>query len=162
MVGIFFMPFFENTASPFPWDNEEVFSVTDIQRKKIEEMRSAGFGYSVIAVETGLSKDSVKAYCRSHALGGIKADSSSGDVSFGTCPICGKKFVQNPTRKEKKFCSDSCRMKWWNSHPELVQRKTLHFLICEHCGQSFSSKNPRQKYCSRPCYTSARTEAHNG
>ena len=136
--------------------------MTNIQRRKIEEMRSAGCGYSVIADETGLSKDSIKAYCRKHDLGGVKRNGLFGDVSFGTCLSCGRKFWQNPTRKEKKFCSDPCRMKWWNAHPELVHRKNMHTLICSYCGQQFSSKNPLQKYCTRVCYARSRKEVQNG
>ena len=136
--------------------------MTNIQKEKIKEMRSAGCGYSVIAAETGLSKDSVKAYCRSHNLGGVKSYVESHNVSHGTCLVCGRKFIQNPTRKEKKFCSDSCQMKWWNSHPELVNRRNMYSLVCGYCGQTFFSKNPNQKFCTRLCYANAKKEMQNG
>lgn len=32
------------------------------------------------------------------------------------CLCCGKEVVQPGGRKEKKFCSDKCRNKWWNSN----------------------------------------------
>ena len=133
--------------------------MNDTQRMRIEEMRGEGIGYSVIAIETGLSKDSVKAYCRTHNLGGVKDIKKVGISASKKCMCCGKPVVQIPTRKPKKFCSDECRMKWWNSHPEMVKRKNIAHLVCALCGESFESKNPAQIYCSRDCYAKARKKA---
>lgn len=131
--------------------------MTDYQRQKIKEMREQGIGYSGIACEVGLSKDSVKAYCRNHGLGGVKEQTKiSADKK---CLYCGKTVRQIPTRKTKKFCSDKCHMKWWNEHPELVKRKNLNSLVCEYCGADFKSKNPLQKFCSCSCYANSRKKA---
>lgn len=71
--------------------------------------------------------------------------------------MCGAALMQIPHRKPKKFCSDKCRMAWWNSHQELVNRKAIYHLACAHCGQSFDSYgNKNRKYCSRRCYDDAR------
>ena len=135
--------------------------MNDIQRAKIEEMRKEGVGYSGIAIEIGLSKDSVRAYCRKHGLGGVADNKSIGISIKNRCLCCGKAVRQIPTRKEKKFCSDKCRMKWWNSHPEMIKRKNLAQLVCEYCGSDFESKNPAQKYCSRDCYALVRKKVKN-
>ena len=73
------------------------------------------------------------------------------------CMTCGA-FVAQPTgRREKKFCSDKCRMAWWNSHPEAINKKAYYTLVCEECGKEFESYgNNRRKYCCRNCYLNAR------
>ena len=48
--------------------------MTNEQRIRIRELRAQGFGYTSIAKAVGLSKDSVKAFCRNHGLAGIKAE----------------------------------------------------------------------------------------
>lgn len=55
--------------------------------------------------------------------------------------------------KEKIFCSDNCRMKWWNSHQELVNRKAEYVFVCRNCGKLFTAYgNKERKYCSHSCY----------
>ena len=51
--------------------------MTNEQREKITALRHQGFGYTAVANSVGLSKDSVKAYCRSHGLAGEKAENHS-------------------------------------------------------------------------------------
>lgn len=136
--------------------------MTNEQRNKITELRQNNICYTAIALITGLSKDSVKSYCRLHNLAGVRAENKMVNSTVKSCLFCGKKILQNPTRKEKKFCSDKCRMKWWNSNTEFVRRKKLANLVCQYCGQIFTSKNATQKYCSRKCYAKARKEqSHN-
>ena len=69
------------------------------------------------------------------------------------CLCCGIPVVQNPGRKEKKFCSDRCRAKWWNTHPELSENRTWQDIECLNCGRVFKvyGKTPR-KYCCHACY----------
>ena len=31
-----------------------------------------------------------------------------------SCPQCGNKFDEKTGRRPKKFCSDECKVKWWN------------------------------------------------
>ena len=64
---------------------------------------------------------------------------------------------QNPGRKKKRFCSDSCRMKWWNSHMDKVKRKAIYEFTCLHCGRTFTAYgNSGRKYCSHDCYIEER------
>ena len=113
---------------------------------EILELRRQGLGYKTIAAITGYSVNTVKSTCRRHQVPNEKV-----------CLQCGAKLDQTPHRKEKKFCSDKCRMAWWNSHPERVTRKAFYHLVCAHCGQPFESYgNQKRKYCSRRCYDDAR------
>ena len=47
--------------------------MTNEQRERITALRHQGQGYATIANAVGLSKDSVKAFCRNHGLAGVKA-----------------------------------------------------------------------------------------
>ena len=71
----------------------------------------------------------------------------------GVCNCCGKPVAQNPGRKEKKFCSDACRTRWWNSHLDLVKRKAIYHFTCPTCGREFTAYgNAHRKYCSHTGY----------
>ena len=136
----------------------EVNFMTNEQRERITTMRQNGCGYTTIAKAVGLTKDNVKAYCRAHNLGGIKADSNariSPEQDF--CLYCGKSLQQSYGRKKIKFCSSNCRQQWWNAHPEQVRRKAIYTFTCAHCGKSFTAYgNAGRKYCSHSCYISDR------
>ena len=136
----------------------EELSVTNEQREKITALRHQGFGYTAIANSVGLSKDSVKAYCRTHGLAGEKADSHTlAEIPTQLCQNCGKMLVQLPGRKTKKFCSPECRTTWWNAHPEAVKQKAVYTFTCPECGKEFTAYgNAKRKYCSHDCYITAR------
>lgn len=122
--------------------------MTTAQKQKITEMAANGAGYAIISETIGVPKETVRSFCRYHGL-------TAEDKERRFCRYCGKPVVSLPHRKERKFCSDVCRLAWWNSHPELVKRRNLHECVCLSCGVSFGSKNPSQKYCSRACYGAA-------
>lgn len=132
--------------------------MTNEQRGKITALRHQGFGYTAIANSVGLSKDSVKAYCRSHGLAGEKAESHSlAEVPTQLCLNCGKTLIQFPRRKQKKFCCPECRTAWWNAHPDAVKQKAVYTFICPECGKEFTAYgNAKRKYCSHVCYIAAR------
>ena len=73
------------------------------------------------------------------------------------CRSCGKAIENVPKRKPRQFCSDACRMKWWNAHPDEVKRKAYYTFTCPHCGRQFESYgNDHRKYCSRGCSAAGR------
>ena len=113
----------------------------------INNMRLEGHSPSVIAAKLGLSAGTVRSHIHRHPnIPGAKA-----------CKNCGKPLMQPKGRREKKFCSDSCRMAWWNSHQEDVNRKAYYELVCQHCGKEFESYgNKNRKYCCRACYVASR------
>ena len=132
--------------------------MTNEQRKKIQELRGHGYGYATIAGAIGLSKDSVKAFCRKNNLGGVVAETNARiDLTCGVCLNCGKQLQQAPGRKKIKFCSAGCRQQWWNAHPEAVQQKAVYAFTCARCGKTFTAYgNAERKYCSHACYIAAR------
>ena len=132
--------------------------MTNEQRMKIADLRHQGYGYTAIANAVGLSKDSVKAYCRNHGLAGVKAETNSPvEITTDTCLNCGAALTHVSGAKRKKFCCPDCRQAWWNAHPEQVKRKAIYQFTCASCGKPFTAYgNAGRKYCSHACYIAGR------
>lgn len=123
--------------------------MTDEQKKKLIALRRDGVGYGQIAVAVNISINTVKSFCRRHGLV-TKAVAS-------VCEQCGRPIEQNPGRKRKRFCSDACRNKWWNSHLDLVKRKAVYTFTCPACGKKFIVYgNSHRKFCSHAYYIAYR------
>ena len=135
--------------------------MTNQQKDQITALRSQRFGYATIAKAVGLKKDTVVAYCRKIGLTGTKAtDNSRIDLDADFCLQCGALLTQTPGRKRIKFCSDKCRMTWWNSHRNLVNRKAYQTVVCGNCGTAFQVYgNVPRKFCSRACSAASRRKA---
>ena len=65
----------------------------------ITNMRLEGHSPSVIAAKLGLSPSTVRSHIHRHQH--VRDEKS--------CKHCGNPLVQTKGRREKKFCSDSCR-----------------------------------------------------
>ena len=108
------------TRSPRPFSNLE--SAKDLTRppgqkgnamrlytqNQIKNLALKGYGYKRIADILEISPNTVKSHLRRHP----PTDGMS------VCQFCGKPIEQNPGRKEKKYCSDKCRMAYWNSQKQ--------------------------------------------
>lgn len=124
--------------------------MTDDDKRQITVLRRDGLGYGKIAQQTGVSMNTVKSFCRRNNLT-FSTDGKS------VCECCGKSIAQNPGRKRKRFCSDACRNKWWNSHLDLVKRKAVYTFTCPACGKKFTVYgNSHRKFCSHACYIAYR------
>lgn len=124
--------------------------MTAEQKQQICSMRSQGIGYVKIGEALGISDNTVRSFCRRKALGKAAKNTIS-------CQQCGKPIKVIPKRKPKRFCSDSCRNAWWNSHLNYVNRRAVYEFTCAYCGESFSAYgNKARKYCSHGCYVADR------
>ncbi|MCM1497130.1 MAG: helix-turn-helix domain-containing protein [Clostridium sp.] len=120
--------------------------MTAEEKARIITLRSNGATYSEIAEKLKLSINTVKSFYR-------RCGNNLKETASLFCKCCGKPIEQPKGAREKKFCSDMCRMKWWNSHRDEVNKKAVYDFRCVCCGKSFKaygSKN--RKYCSRQCY----------
>ena len=123
-----------------------------IQRERIAVLRSSGNSYAVIAAALGISENTVKSYCRRN-----RDEVEPESVPTGVCAHCGSAMAHTPGAKKKRFCSDHCRMTWWNAHPEAVTRKAVYAFVCPACGAAFQSYgNAYRIYCSRACSSAVR------
>lgn len=115
------------------------------KKNEIARLQNEGLGYKKISDALGLPINTIKSFCYRNPI-------KSKQVKH-FCKQCGVEIVQQPNRKEKKFCSDACRMKWWNSRLEQVNHKVVNQLICPSCCKRFESYGKRiRKFCSRACY----------
>ena len=122
--------------------------MTEGERSCIIALQYKGYGYKRIAAETGLSQNTVKSFCARHP---VQIEELSG--SNVLCRNCRTPLEQTPHKRRRLFCSDACRMAWWNAHPERVQRKAYYTLTCRNCGKQFESYgNSHRVFCSRDCY----------
>ena len=85
-------------------ESEDSGMMSKHTHKEIERMRMDGYGPTRIARELGLSINTVKSHIRRHP--GMK------NTVF--CLQCGRAVPQTPGRKQKKFCSNKCRSRYWN------------------------------------------------
>lgn len=121
--------------------------MTNEEKRKVIAYRKQGMGYKKIANIIGVTESAVKGFCKRQTF--VENDVTSEIV----CRSCGVSVEQIPGRKEKKFCSDRCRMKWWNSHMELVNRKANYEFTCPNCKKHFVCYgNKNRKYCCHDCY----------
>lgn len=135
--------------------------MNDMQKSQIAAMRADGVGYVKIAKALGLSENTVKSFCRRNSLTDVEAAHSAPVTENADkahfCPCCGKPVEQTAGRKEKKFCSDKCRMEWWNTHRDEVRHRNGREIVCPGCGKTFEAYGGSdRKYCSHECYITDR------
>lgn len=131
--------------------------MTSEQRARITVLRCQGKSYMQISRTLGIPKDTVSTFCRRNGLSG------TADKSTVLCKQCGRPIKLTPKCRPKKFCSDACRVMWWNSHPDRVNRKAVYHFVCAYCGEAFSAYgNAGRKYCSHACYISDRFGKERG
>ena len=141
------------TACQSPY-REEVLTVTEEQKEKIIRFRGMGHGYGNIGKELGISKDTVKSFCRRNRL--TRADiQATGQED--RCRECGAGIRQRPKMKKRVFCCRACREKWWAEHPERIAQKAVYGFTCGKCGKAFTAYgNKKRKYWSHECYIAHR------
>lgn len=128
--------------------------MTIIQKQQITRLRNMGKSYAVIAKELGRSANTVKSYCRRNGI-------QTSVQQMETCPECGLPLRHLPHKKQKRFCSDGCRLSWWAKHPEVMNRTAIYHFVCPICGDNFTAYgNAKRKYCSRACFGQSRRASH--
>ena len=121
--------------------------MTEIQKRKITEMRRRACTYTEISDVMGISVGALKSFCRRYAV----------DTVSDVCLMCGQKLRQVPHKRKKKFCSDKCRLDWWRDNRDAMNRKAVYHFSCKQCGKEFECYgNSHRIYCSRRCYADAR------
>lgn len=132
--------------------------MNNLQKYRISLLRNSGESYNSIADALGLSVNTVKSYCRRNKIkSSTPVISPRSLINQIYCKQCGNELSQMPHKKPLKFCSNECRVKWWNSHPDEVNKKAIYSFSCAHCDKTFTAYgNSSRKYCSHECYINAR------
>lgn len=127
--------------------------MTDEEKRKVVSLRREGCGYTAIAKSLGISRDTVRSFCRRNGLLGNMGKEQEEFSEQGYCRECGKTLLQSDGVKTRIFCSKECREKWWKEHPEKVRKRAVYSFVCACCGKTFTAYgNSRRKYCSHACY----------
>lgn len=133
--------------------------MTTSQKERISHMRLDGESYAAIADALGLSRNTVKSYCLRNIC--AETNEKKTPALTGTCALCGKGFALCPGHRQRRFCSDQCRMTWWNAHRDLLKSNAKVENTCACCGKHFMGYARQQrKYCSHACYIAYRYGKH--
>lgn len=138
--------------------------MTNEQQEKIRRLRLNGAGYTKVANELGMSKETVKSFCRRNGLAGRAEDMSAKqkEKEGVICRNCGKPLEQSPGKKIRKFCSKQCRETWWKKNPEKIKKRAVYKYICANCGREFEVYgNAHRKYRTHGCYIADRFKKEN-
>lgn len=134
--------------------------MTEDEKASIAKMRMASIPYTQIAIELGMSVNTVKAYCQRHGIktGQEQEPSPDDAISPDACKLCGRRLLKRAGRKPRLFCSELCRRNWWRDHGNrAINRRTFYDTPCTGCGRTFQSYgNDKRKYCSHACYIKTR------
>lgn len=121
--------------------------MTNEEIRKIYELKNQGYGYKKIAYELNLSISTIKSYFLRH----------KDEPAISYCLYCGKKLVNTPKKKKKKYCSSECKKKYYKAHPECLSSNKRKSIRCNCCNKLFISYgSSARKYCSHKCYINAR------
>ena len=130
--------------------------MTNSQKARISHMRLEGESFAAIADALGLSRNTVKSFCLRN-LHPEPLEEKDSPVKSGVCNQCGMAFVLCPGHRQRRFCSDRCRMVWWNAHRDLLKSNAKVEHTCAFCGKPFMGyERQRRKFCSHGCYIAHR------
>ena len=119
------------------------------EENRINSMRLKGYSAATIAGILGKPASTIRSYIHRHPE----------IPNTKICQNCGEQMLQTNNNGKKKFCSDACRMQWWNTHQDDVNKQSFYTLTCKNCGEVFKSYgNKNRKYCCRACYVEARNK----
>lgn len=119
--------------------------MTDKEKTAINNLVGMGTSITDISEKLNISRNTVKSYLQRK---------KTADV----CLNCGAVLTHTPHKKKKKFCSDKCRMHYWNTHQNEMSHTSAAIVKCEVCGKDVLSyrKKPR-RFCSRECAAKGRS-----
>ena len=137
--------------------------MTDTEKKQIYDLRLKGLGYKAIAAVLGLTRDSVRSYCKRNGIDGdamvVSLNVAEKKKQKLVCACCSKPIQQKKRGRSRRFCSEECRRKWWNDHTDkrTMKETAVYKYTCPTCNKEFSCYgNRRRKYCSHDCYIKSR------
>ena len=126
--------------------------MNEIQKENLIFLKNQCRSYSDIASTLSISKSAVKSF-----FSRLKNEENS-----NICKNCGTILEKSSKSNIKKFCSDSCRYKWWRKNLE-NNRAYLKINVCKYCDKKFKSfDNKNRKYCSHKCYINDRFKPKKG
>ena len=124
--------------------------MTTTDKNQIIKLREAGLSLGEISKQLGISRNSVASVCK-----------RSQEKQVERCKFCGVPIKQTTGHRQRIFCSDKCRIKWWrqNSTNHAINNKA----VCLVCNKEFVYHESRiRKYCSLACAYKGRKKEASG
>lgn len=129
------------------------------QKDKILQLRKEGYGYKSISGILKIGRDTVRNVCKSYELTGYGHPMTDDIIRrhnmLTLCLCCGKRInTENRKGRKSKFCSETCRRKWWNENSDKKNKKdnAWYSFTCKNCGKEFKAYgNKNRKFCSIRC-----------
>lgn len=122
--------------------------MTTTDKNQIIKLREEGLSFGEIAKRLGMSRSSVSTIYR-----------RAQEQHVDRCKCCGLVIKQTAGHRQRLFCSDKCRIRWWrqNSTNHAINNKA----VCLMCNKEFVYHESRiRKYCSLACaYKGRKKEA---
>ena len=126
--------------------------MTEREKKEVVRLRKNGLSFGMIAKKTGLASTTIKSFITRNA-DAVSAEPARNISLSGTCRRCGAAIYSISGHKERRFCSDGCRSRYWIEQLDKANSSALRTAVCEHCSKAFSYYGTRQRqFCSRECY----------
>lgn len=133
--------------------------MTEEQKQMIRVLRQQGLGYQAIGNMIGLSRDSVRSFCKNHGINGvaplvqltIKDMIKNGEL----CGYCAGPITKARTGRPAKFCCPECRRSYWKAHRDEGHKsvEATYVMECQYCHKVFMSYgNKTRKYCCHEHY----------
>ena len=133
--------------------------MTDYERQEIYKLRKEGLGYKAIGTILGLTRDSVRSFCKRNNLDGnaevVGLNLKVMKEKNLLCINCGKLMDIKEKGRPRKYCSDECRRAWWNKNQDKRTQgeAAIYKYNCLFCGEEFTIYgNKTRKFCSHDCY----------
>ncbi len=118
--------------------------MTDKEKTTIDNLAASGTSITDISEKLHISRNTVKSYLQRKK-------------TVDVCLNCGAVLTHIPQKKKKKFCSDKCRMHYWNTHPNEMSHTNAVIIKCEVCGKDvLSYLKKTRRFCSHECAAKGR------
>ena len=129
--------------------------MTESEVQAVTRLQGYGLDYRAIGEVTGINRETLKSFVRRHPIGTVRPVDTD-----GYCRNCGRPISFTVGHRIRLFCDSHCRMAYWNSHRDRVNRKKWQTFTCLRCGTEFEAYGTRErKYCCRACYHESRRKA---
>lgn len=114
-----------------------------LEKEAIKNLHKRGWSVNKIADSMNLSKNTVKSF-----LWRLSKEEGEPKKETKNCAYCGAELPYTPGGRERRFCSDKCRTKYWNKE----RANEPYKCICKNCHKEFVSfGNKKKAFCSKEC-----------
>ncbi len=119
--------------------------MTGQEKNTLIDMRQRGLKLHEMAKITGMKEGTIRSFFSRFGIQNMELNRAA------LCKQCHSPLLAKKYKRVRLFCSDACRIKWWNQHRGEGTHRNQHVYRCRYCQTEFRSY-AEAKYCSRACY----------